>query len=165
MKEAVRKFNTIAGKLSPDLVDNPEKMWEALLGSAERAYEEAKEMLEAAKNKDIKEFLDGLVDVKYTEAHAQLLLEMLGVDVIGAGEEVCKNNNMKFFNILDDAMTTARTYSTQDQECREEEVVYEGERLYVVKRVKDNKVMKPIGHPSPMIEEFIPKEVLDKMSL
>lgn len=165
MKEAVRKFNTIAGKLSPDLVDNPAEMWEALLGAAERVYEEAKEMLEAAKSGDIKEYLDGLVDVKYTEAHAQLLLEMLGVDVIGAGEEVCKNNNLKFFTSLNEAKATAGHYNMQGQECYVEGVNYEGESLLVVKRVEDNKVMKPIGHPSPMIEEYIPKEVLDKMSL
>lgn len=165
MKEAVRKFNTIAGKLSPDLVDNPAEMWESLLGAAERVYEEAKEMLEAAKSRDIKEYLDGLVDVKYTEAHAQLLLEMLGVDVIGAGEEVCKNNNMKFLTSQEEAQDSKTHYDLDGQACYVEIVNYEGENLLALKRVKDHKVLKPVGHPSPMIEEYIPKEVLDKMSL
>lgn len=156
MKESVRKFNTIAGKLDANELNNKDKMWEALESAAKRVLEEAEEMLEAAKNRDINEYLDGLVDIKYTEAHSQLLLEMLGVDVVSAGEEVCKNNNLKFFTSLSEAKATAEYYDMQGQDCYLEGVNYEGESLLVVKRVEDNKVMKPVNHPSPDIGVFIP---------
>lgn len=156
MKESVRKFNTIAGKLDASELNDKEKMWEALESAAKRVLEEAEEMLEAAKNRDILEYLDGLVDVKYTEAHSQLLLEVLGIDVVSAGEEVCKNNNLKFFTSLDEAKATAEHYNMQGQECYVEGVNYEGESLLVVKRIEDNKVMKPVNHPSPDIRTFIP---------
>ena len=156
MKNAVRKFNTIAGKLDANELNNKGKMWEALESAAKPVLEEAEEMLEAAKNRDIIEYLDGLVDIKYTEAHSQLLLEMLGVDVVSAGEEVCKNNNLKFFTSLDEAKETAEYYDMQGQDCYVESVNYEGESLLVVKRIEDNKVMKPVNHPSPDIGAFIP---------
>lgn len=161
MLSKIEKFNKIAGKLEADeLLHNKELMWKELQNSAKRVLEEAQELYEATLYKDIEEVLDGVVDVKYTVGHTQILLEMMKVDVVGACDEICENNLSKFTTNKELAEKTVEKMVKEGVECVAEPKQEYGELYYAIKRVEDSKVMKPIGYCSPNISEYIPKNAL-----
>lgn len=158
MKESVALFNKIAGKLNENiLLADSNFMWEDIQNSAARVLEEAKELEEAANNKDLTEVLDGVVDVLYTIYHTQELLEMLGVDVEGACKEICENNLSKFPKDMPVALDTVKHY--EDEGVAVQAGQYEDS--YIIKRNPDNKVMKPVGYISPDITQYIPKSAYE----
>lgn len=162
MKESVRKFNTVAGKLDPELCyGSCEGMWVELENASERVVEESRELQDACLNKDPLEILDGLVDVFYTAYHVQLLLEMLGVDVESAKQEVAKNNTLKFYSRFDPKAHLDADYHTvkEGEFVGTVEAEFDTEEYLVNIRDSDGKVMKPVGHPSPQIKQFIPDKV------
>lgn len=159
MLSKIEKFNKIAGKLNTDvLLHDRELMWVELQNSSKRVLEEAQEMYDAAMDRDILEVLDGAVDVKYTIGHTQILLEMMNIDVVGAGDEICDNNLSKFS--VDDtlAQLTVIEYTKQQIDTK---VEYNAEEdCYAVLRVEDSKVMKPVYYENPDISGCIPKIAL-----
>jgi len=123
--------------------------------------EELGELIDANEDVDQLETLDAVVDMLYVLAQAVLSLEDAGYNVVGALSEVCANNADKF--------TT--DYKEAEQRCfdinlgvKEEDAVEVagatiGDKVYYFsRRVRDQKVVKPVGHPRVDLSGFLPKE-------
>lgn len=159
MKSSVLRFNHIKGT-PPETIDGDRNIfWEKIERQAELVYEEAREQLEAARNRDIVEVVDGAADVAYTQAYMDVMLEEVGVNLNKAKYLVCDNNDQKFTVDEVFAKRSAAKILTEDSiPCYVDETWYEGLYYYVVKRKQDGKVLKLIGHQSPDIKEAIPEE-------
>lgn len=143
----IRKFNKIAGK-SPIPND-----WEQKKNQLARVLEEVKETINAIKNKDKLELLDGFCDILYTALYLGEMLKADGIDVQGAIEEVCMNNLSKFTYSFDFALISYNNYVSIGADVyigQDEETSY-----YFIKRRSDDKVMKLINYKSPNLKKFL----------
>jgi len=86
-KKDVTRFNIICGN-APSMGSDFE-YWRQIRNQAERIYEEAKELLEAAKSEDMTQVLDGWADVMYTNEYMDDLLKAGEVNTKAAWEAVC----------------------------------------------------------------------------
>lgn len=156
----ITKFNYRSGKTPLSLNNDKEVIWKSLQDQAERLVEEANEVLDGVKNRDIKEVVDGVVDTWYVREWLDDMLEALGVDVDGAKHEVCKNNLDKITEDVNLAYESSVNYgNTFVYSYHEKDVTY-----YSVLREGDRKVMKLKTHVPPNIDKFIPvttKEYLE----
>jgi len=155
-KEQVKRFNVIAGN-TPSQGDLYE-VWKQLKLQASLVKEEALEMDAAASQEDMLEVIDGWADVWYTATYMEQLLGAFGVDVKKVKQEVCNNNNQKYTTSYTYALESKEHLEQQDVDCYVEEVVYEGEIYYTVRRSFDSKVLKLKHHQRPNIEQFVPSE-------
>lgn len=121
--------------------------------------EEVNELEEASSDEDMQEIVDACMNIKFLNTYLEHLLEAYGCKTKQAWETVCSNNAQK--------ITTSYTYAQSSKEyleSREEgefyidETLFEGERLYTVKRMSDNKVMKLKSHVRPELSVCIPEE-------
>lgn len=160
MNERITKFNHIAGKapLGFSREASSEAIWKQIEDQAERVYEEAKEMLDAVKERNMTEVLDGHLDVWYTNSYIQDLLQAIDVDVKGAKVVVVENNDSKYTTSREYAEISARIYLEDDIEVYIDPYVYNSVVYYTVKRVEDNKVMKLKDHQRPELEKHVPDE-------
>jgi len=117
--------------------------------------EEAKEIQDGADMCSLREVLDGHLDTRFVNDQIGVYLEALGVDLKGAWEEVCDSNNSKFSDDLDMMADSLRKYSSEGVECRIVESPIKG--TYVLKRVRDGKIMKPLCFREPNLLPFIPE--------
>lgn len=153
--QRVTRFNVICGN-APHMGTDYE-YWRQLREQAERIYEEALELKEAAWREDMQAVLDGFLDVKYTNEYMEDLLVAGDVDTKKGWDIVCFNNDQKF--------TTSYSYAAESKEALEEKGVgcyldstnYEGQTYYVVRRSEDNKILKLKYHESPSLEKCIPE--------
>jgi hypothetical protein len=145
-------FNEIANKHNKTTLKDIEFQYKLIL-------EETKEIKEKGIDKnDVKETLDGCIDVLVTALGLLQKLEYLGVDVSKAMRDTAYNNLTKYPSKELTAMQTAQMY---EEEGVFVEVEYNSEYdLFVIKNCKD-KVMKPIGFESNDLSNCIPKELLE----
>lgn len=127
------------------------------------ALEEAVELADAIDAVDLLEVLDGAIDIKYVNDQVLLALKNVGVDVDGAWDEVCDNNDIKF----------TLSYTEAEQWCfdrnlisKEEDAVevvgvtIDDKVWWSLRRLSDGKVVKRVDHPRVDLRKFIPKELL-----
>jgi hypothetical protein len=145
-------FNEIANKHNKTTLKDIEFQYKLIL-------EETKEIKEKGIDKnDVKETLDGCIDVLVTALGLLQKLEYLGVDVNQAMRDTAYNNLTKYPSKEYTAISTAQMY---EEEGVFVEVEYNSEyELFVIKNCKD-KVMKPIGFESNDLSNCIPKELLE----
>lgn len=153
---SITRFNYVAGKAPKGREGSVDEVWEQIEQQVERVYEEAKEMLEAAKNRDMVEVLDGSLDVWYTNTYMFDLLEACGIDIKKARNMVLDNNDMKITSNIYLAMSTRDDYNAKGEWTKVNETRFEGEQLFTVIRLKDNKVMKLPYHESPDLDSLVP---------
>lgn len=166
--EEVIKFNTISGKMKTGNY-NTDEWWKDLKNDALRVKEELNETLEAIKNKDSLELLDGVCDIEYTLAKLKAELKNAGFDYNEAITRVCNNNNSKNVNveqpeylegtIFESSHILATTYNHYNTYGDDVDIYYyEGEygKFGTIKRMKDDKVMKPLGFQSVDISDCLP---------
>ena len=148
--------------LSPlchDLHTN-EQRWKGMEDKAERLVEEAQEMLDACKAKDGVKLLDGLLDVRFV--FEQLLNDMqhYGFKTVESFEDVCDNNDLKTstnFNwiAMQQALHTQRdgvkNYYIDSNE-------FDVQLWHCLKRFNDNKVSKPVDHPTVELDMYVPND-------
>lgn len=160
MNERITKFNHIAGKapLGFSREASEEDIWKQIEDQVERVYEEAKEMRDAVKERNMTEVLDGHLDVWYTNSYIQDLLQAINVDVKGAKVVVVENNDSKYTTSREYAEISARIYLEDDIDVYIDPYVYDNVLYYTVKRVEDNKVMKLKDHQRPELEKHVPDE-------
>lgn len=118
--------------------------------------EEAKEIQDGAVKADIREILDGHLDTRFVNDQIGVYLEALGVDLKGAWVEVCASNNSKFSNdksMMDDSALDIWYRTGQKVEVVESPI----KGTYVLKRVSDGKIMKPLCFREPNLLPFIPE--------
>lgn len=155
-KKDVTRFNIICGN-APSMGSDFE-YWRQIRNQAERIYEEAKELLAAAKAEDMVQVLDGWADVMYTNEYMDDLLKAGEVNTKAAWEAVCANNNQKFTTSYTYALGSKEHLEGQGVDCFIEETAFEGEIYYTVRRMGDLKILKLKHHEQPSIGQFVPEE-------
>jgi hypothetical protein len=145
-------FNEIAGKHNKTTLKDIEFQYKLIL-------EETKEIKDKGIDKNnVKEVLDGAIDVMVTALGLLQKLEHLGIDVNKAMRDTAYNNLTKYPSKELTAIQTAMMY---EEEGIVVNVEYNSEyELFVVKNWND-KVMKPIGFESNDLSNCIPKELLE----
>jgi hypothetical protein len=145
-------FNEIASKHNKTTLKDIEFQYKLIL-------EETKEIKDKGIDKNnVKEVLDGAIDVMVTALGLLQKLEHLGVDVNKAMRDTAYNNLTKYPSKELTAIQTAMMY---EEEGSVVNVEYNSEyELFVIKNWND-KVMKPIGFESNDLSNCIPKELLE----
>lgn len=160
--ERITKFNHIVGASPVGSDASKEEIWKQLELQARLVLEEANEMYDAVKNKDIVEVLDGSIDVWYLREYMDDILKALNIDVAGAKYEVCFNNDQKYTTSEDLAMESWLEYVRQGKTPEVCSVDYEGKTYYTVKI--NGKVQKLLHHVRPDLNKCIPEEIKEKLS-
>jgi len=150
----VKRWNEIMQN-APHSSGEKVSIMKQILRQSNFVVEEANEIRTGADNFDIVEVLDGHLDTRFVNDQIGVYLESLGVDLKGAWEEVCDSNNSKFSDDLDMMADSLRKYSSEGVECRIVESPIKG--TYVLKRVSDGKIMKPLCFREPNLLPFIPE--------
>jgi hypothetical protein len=145
-------FNEIAGKHNKTSLKDIDFQYKLIL-------EETKEIKEKGIDKnDVKETLDGVIDVMVTALGLMQKLEHLGVDVNKAMRDTAYNNLTKFPSKEYTAIQTAQMY---EEDGVLVDVHYNSEyELFVIKNWND-KIMKPIGFESNDLSNCIPADLLE----
>lgn len=144
-------FNDIAGKDTQCSLKDIEFQYNLIL-------EETKEIKEKGIDKNnVKEVVDGVVDVLVTALGLVQKLENLGVDMNKAMRDTAYNNLTKYPSDERTAIETAQKY---EEEGTQVTVEYNSDyELFVIKNLKD-KVMKPVGFESNDLSDCIPEDLL-----
>lgn len=137
---------------------SPATMPQLIEGQLLRIQEELKETFKAHSEKDDVEILDGAVDILVTAVGLVQLLSRAETDVLGAMQEVARNNLMKFTEVLSKAEETRDYYKAKGEDC-EVHTVYTDDKgsIYAVLRKSDGKLMKPINHPRVELSKYLPQ--------
>ena len=124
----------------------------------QRVEEEACEGIDAylkmkLEGGDVEEFrqhlLDSVVDIFVVYARLYQLMENNpSFNLHEAIKRVCENNLTKFPTDKQVAEDTLNMYAEQGVECYIATTEYEGITYYAIKRVSDNKFLKPVGYES-----------------
>lgn len=144
-------FNEIAGKDKLTTLKDIEFQYNLIL-------EETKEIKEKGIDKNnVKEVVDGVVDVMVTALGLMQKLQFLGVDMNKAMRDTAYNNLTKYPAKELTAIQTAQMY---EEDGIQVVVEYNSEyELFVIKNLKD-KVMKPIDFESNDLSNCIPTDLL-----
>lgn len=143
--EDVYTFNEIAGVF--ESTDSPHKQIERAIKIFK---EECQETIEAAKNKDSVELLDGVCDAFVTLSGLMQVMEKLGFDVEMALRRVCDNNIDKYVPMDKEVLA----YQPLNTTCFPNEY-YD---VYVFKD-KNGKVKKPIGFKPVELSDLCPSNI------
>lgn len=106
--------------------------------------------LKLTENKDLKEVLDALVDLRYVTDGAVHEFGFGNVHDL-AFNEVHKSNMSKFSNTPEEATATFEKYQGQGIECYNKQIG----NLWITYRTGDNKVLKSINYKEPELKQFI----------
>ncbi len=146
MKEQVRKWMEIAQvKLSKESVSLYMKLIEEEFNELKQAYEDG----------NYAEMADACIDLPWV-IYGQLI--SMQVDIDRAQDEVTKSNFSKFVRIKASAVGAQELYAQKGIETYVDEVEYEGEKYYIVRRSLDNKILKPASYSPPDWKWLIPPD-------
>lgn len=141
----------------PRLTDTPADILRKIERQSAFVVEEAKEIQDGARKKDVQEILDGYLDTRFVNDQIGVYLEALGVDLEGAWAEVVRSNNSKFSTDLEMMKESAIKVSQKQGFTHVAESPVTG--VYILKRDCDGKIMKPLCFKEPNLRPFIPKEL------
>ncbi len=133
-------FNKVAGNLETPKTDAELKA--TLQNQAERIDEEVKETLKAIELYEPVEILDGTIDTLVTAFGLLAKMQDI-VDTVEAAKRVCENNMSKIFTNHACAEDTVAHYAAQGVDCYISSTTVDGVEYYAVRRLSDNKIMKP----------------------
>lgn len=146
----VTRFNFAVG--NEPQVDN---FFEQVEKQAKYLLSEAQELLDAARERNIVEVLDGHLDVKYVNEYIDDLLQEQGVKVREAWLRVCDNNDTKYSTSRALMQKSADYWQGRGVDVYIAEVEYQGEVYYTVRRKEDDKVMKPVGFEDVDLSDLV----------
>lgn len=160
MKASIRKFLECTGN-APEAYDDvtPEELQKRMLKRIELKREELKELEDALIAMDWVEVLDAVLDAKVYNIQDEIDLEEAGFNVIGAGQDVCLNNELKYThsgvevyqNLLEFRHLHPNSLVYVDM------AVSDGECAYCLKNDM-GKVMKPATHPKVVLDIHVPNK-------
>lgn len=152
--DAVYKFNLLSGNLSA--VETAEELAARFKNQVKRVIEEAQEVIDGCEEWNEEAVLDGVVDVMVT-AFGLLQQASPYMNTIKAAELICQNNLEKFlYNPSEDLVAENIAYHLeQGTEVVAQYVEYEGETIVSLRRVGDNKIMKPKGFVPVSLKEIV----------
>ena len=119
--------------------------------------EELKETVEGLQANSVVEVLDGTVDILVVTLGLLQKLQYAGVNIDGALSAVAENNLSKFTKSEEIANLSVASYEKKGEKV----YVTKFGDLYIIKRLSDDKVMKPIDFKSVELTSFVPEELLE----
>ena len=144
-------FNEIANKHKLNSLNDIQRQYELIL-------EETLEIKERGIDQNnVKEVLDGCLDVMVTALGLMQKLEILGIDISTAMRDTANNNLSKFPFTSEVAVETSRHYGKQGSFVT---VEYNKKHQVFVVKNKEDKVMKPLGFESNDLSNCIPSDLL-----
>lgn len=152
--DAVHRFNSLSGNL--DDVETAEELATRFKNQAERVIEEAKEVIEGCEQWDEEKVLDGVVDVMVT-AFGLLQQAAPYMNTIKAAELICQNNLEKFlYNPSEElVMENIAYYLDKEEEVKAQFLSLGNDVIVTLRRVGDNKIMKPKGFVPVSLKEIL----------
>ena len=152
--DAVHRFNSLSGNL--DDVETAEELATRFKNQAERVIEEAKEVIEGCEQWDEEMVLDGVVDVMVT-AFGLLQQAAPYMNTIKAAELICQNNLEKFlYNPSEElVMENIAYYLDKEEEVKAQFLSLGNDVIVTLRRVGDNKIMKPKGFVPVSLKEIL----------
>ena len=156
--KSVALMNLLAG--NNHQFESEEEFYTNCANALQRVEEEAREGIDAytemvlnLNSGDVEDFrqhlLDSVVDIFVVYARLyQLMGNNPSFNLHEAIQRVCENNLTKFPTDKQVAEDTLKMYAEQGVECYIVATEYEGVTYYAIKRVSDNKFLKPIGYES-----------------
>lgn len=115
--------------------------------------EEFQELMEAWKDTNFTEIVDGAIDLKWV---LDGLMLMLQVDIEKAEETVATSNFSKFTDDEAIAKGSVKGYMNSGTPAYYDRVAHEGKTLYIVRRSSDDKILKPSTYRKPDWSFLIP---------
>ena len=135
------------------------EFWRSLENQCSYMVEESHEGLDSAKMNDAIESVDALADELFVLAWKIEQMQRAGFDIEGALHAVVENNMKKVYNSFYEACSAKEQLElVKEDEFFVETSVYNGLPFYTVRRLSDNKIMKPVDFEKVNLEPFIPKE-------
>lgn len=128
--------------------------WKTLENQAERMMEELKETIQAIRERDALGLIDGQVDMDFVLRGFTYLSQF---DHEAALNRVCDNNDLKITTDAGTALRWLDEHSEKDPQTAYEIVSTEvnGVTHYSVHRLSDNKVIKPLNHPTVTLYDLV----------
>jgi hypothetical protein len=122
--------------------------------------EECKEISDGIAANNAAEIFDGVLDNFVTNMGHLQRLKALGFDIEKGIAAVALNNLSKYIEDgeFDRVEATLQHYALKGVLCYVD--FNKKHKLYAIKRKSDDKVMKPVGFVSVVLEQFIPEEIL-----
>lgn len=145
----VYAFNELSGQASK--LDKS-----AIYNQLKLIAEETDELHEAVETNNAVEALDACIDIMYVLAGMMQKLEAMGMDVVGAMQQVANDNLTKFPGSKEVAELTQDMYNKQGIETT---VTYSDKFNRWVIKDTNAKVRKPIGFTSTDLTKYVPKKL------
>ena len=152
--KSIALMNLLAG--NKHQFDREEEFHTNCVNALQRVEEEALEGIDAyrdmvLKGDSVEEFrqhlLDSVVDIFVVYARLYQLMENnASFNLHEAIQRICENNLTKFPTDKQVAEDTLNMYAKKGVECYIAATEYEGVTYYAIKRVSDNKFLKPVGY-------------------
>lgn len=142
-------FNVLANKITiPSKQD--------LVNQLKLIQEELTETIDALEANDSVKVLDGYVDVGVTWAGLGQMLDILGMDTLGAMKATAENNLTKFIKETDSEaiISTLDLYASKNIDLVVERNLDHGT---IVFKDMNDKVRKPAGYVSNNLSDFVPE--------
>ena len=148
--DEVETFNTTFGKPNNyEPIIPEEKEWKFVY---DFILEELEEYKQACERGDIVEVLDALCDITYVSLVNGAMLHGLKDKIWPAYQEVQASNMSKACKTEEEAiLTVSKRSEEQGEACHYEKLE---NRLYIVYRSRDKKVMKSINYFRPNLKQF-----------
>ena len=162
-KEKVKLFNAVAGN-PPIGFESRDGFWEQVQMQARLALEEAQEQYDAAMAEDLIEVVDGAADLNFVQRYMEVLLESVGV-MFAVAEDQVSINNLQKMSVNEGFVLQSQEelYTSKGVGTYIDEVNYEGQIYYVVKRKEDGKCLKLLRHAPPNISLTIPSSTMQML--
>ncbi|XAO54272.1 phosphoribosyl-ATP pyrophosphohydrolase-like protein [Yersinia phage vB_YenM_P778] len=149
-RQAVRALNIKMG--NAPLEPHTDAWWTSLTNQAGFLLEETKEVIEAIQLKDKTNIMKEIADVQVV---LDGLIYLAGHDHDAVMEAVCANNDLKVTTDMQLAMKRAWDIDNTGDNVYINRADYQGKAYFTVKRVADNKMMKPVDLPKVDMGQFL----------
>jgi hypothetical protein len=155
----ITRFNFAVG--NEPLLGDKEMFFRQMKAQANYLKEEVQEIIDACEERDIIGVLDGVVDCWYVREYMDDLCAEQSLRLSLARNLVCENNDTKFSTRYSDAAISQSAHEAAGTPCYIAAVEYEGKEYYTVRRLADDKVLKPHNFQSVDLSGCIPREWLN----
>jgi hypothetical protein len=155
----VTRFNFAVG--NEPILGDKELFFKQMKAQASYLREEAQEIMDACDERNIVGVLDGAVDCWFVREYMDDLCHEQSLRVGLARNLVCENNDTKFSTRYSDAATSQAVHEKAGTPCYIAAVEYEGKEYFTVRRISDDKVLKPHNFEAVDLSGCIPKEWQD----
>lgn len=156
MYDDVIKFNVLAKGIDPVYSPVSDQFYERLKLQLKLLDDEVYELEEAISLKDNPEVLKEAIDCGVVWMGIMGILRSAGFDISQGMEDVCENNISKILDNREYAEASVEFQAKQGVESYIEEVFFEGETYYAIRRKSDTKILKPENYKKVTLEHCSP---------